>query len=92
MVTKMVSEKAYIEISSEIAKEHDVKDGDIIEVTSSNGETVRVIAKINDGLLKDEMYGPMHYIEINMLTKGKYDTYSREPSYKYVTCNLKKID
>lgn len=92
IVTKMTSEKAYIEISEEIAKNNDIKDGDIIEVTSSNGETVKVLAKVNDGLIKDQMYGPMHYIEINTLTKGKYDSYSREPSYKYVTCNLKKID
>ncbi|MBM7834618.1 molybdopterin oxidoreductase family protein [Clostridium sardiniense] len=90
IVTKTTSAEAYIEISEEIAKAHGIEDGDMIEVSSSNGEVVKVKAKINAGLKKDQAYGPMHYIEINTLTKGAFDTYSREPSYKYVTINIKK--
>lgn len=91
LVEKSVPAEAYIEISEEIAKTHDIKDGEIIEVSSSNGKSVKVKAKINAGLEPDEAYGPMHYIEINALTPSIFDTYSREPSYKYVTINIKKI-
>lgn len=90
LVSKITPADAYIEISEEIAKDHGIEDGDVIEVSSSNGEVVKVKAKINAGLKKDQAYGPMHYIEINTLTRGVFDTYSREPSYKYVTINIKK--
>lgn len=90
LVAKITPADAYIEISEEIAKDHGIEDGDVIEVSSSNGEVVKVKAKINAGLKKDQAYGPMHYIEINTLTRGVFDTYSREPSYKYVTINIKK--
>lgn len=92
VVKKMAPAEAYIQISEEISKTHDIKDGDIIEVSSSNGKTVKVKAKIDPGLEPDEAYGPMHYIEINELTPSVFDTYSREPSYKYVTINIKKAN
>lgn len=91
IVNKITPADPYIEISEEIAKDKNIEDGELIEVLSSNGKKVKVKAKINSGLKKNQAYGPMHYIEINTLTKGDFDTYSREPSYKFVTININKL-
>ncbi|MDQ0148578.1 molybdopterin oxidoreductase family protein [Eubacterium multiforme] len=91
IVNKITPADPYIEISEEIAKDKNIEDGELIEVLSSNGKKVKVKAKINSGLKKNQAYGPMHYIEINTLTKGDFDAYSREPSYKFVTININKL-
>ena len=90
IVNKTTPKDPYIELSKELAEELNIVNGDKIIVKSSNGESVEVDAKINEGLPYNQLYGPMHYIETNRLTKGKFDTYSREPSYKYVTVNVFK--
>ncbi|MBS6005574.1 MAG: molybdopterin oxidoreductase family protein [Clostridium baratii] len=90
IVNKTTPKDPYIELSKELADELNIANGDKIIVKSSNGESVEVDAKINEGLPYNQLYGPMHYIETNRLTKGKFDTYSREPSYKYVTVNVFK--
>ncbi|MEG1002216.1 MAG: molybdopterin oxidoreductase family protein [Clostridium sp.] len=90
IVNKTTPKEAYIEISKDIAEKLNICDGDKIIVTSSNGISVEVNGKINSGLPYNQLYGPMHYIETNRLTKGVYDSYSREPSYKYATVNVEK--
>ncbi|MCR6515926.1 molybdopterin oxidoreductase family protein [Clostridium sp. LY3-2] len=92
IIENMISKEPYIEISKEIAENLNINNGDKIEVSSVNGKKVEVLGKINEGLKSDELYGPMHYIETNILTRGSYDAYSREPSYKYATVNVKKVN
>ncbi|MGL5646799.1 MAG: molybdopterin oxidoreductase family protein [Clostridium sp.] len=91
VVKKMVSEEAYIELSNILASDLGIEDGELIEVSSSNGNKINIKAKINSKLKRDQLFAPMHYEKTNMLTEEVFDAYSGEPSYKFVTINVKKI-
>ncbi|WP_297629655.1 molybdopterin oxidoreductase family protein [uncultured Clostridium sp.] len=91
MVKKMVSEEAYIEISNILASDLGIVNDEIIQVSSPNGNKVNIKAKINPQLKRDQLFAPMHYFATNQLTEEIFDAYSREPSYKFATINIKKI-
>ncbi len=57
-------------------------DGDWVEVVSPRG-TARARVKLSDGIQPGEVFMPMHFNETNDLTISSFDTYSRQPSYKY---------
>ncbi|MBC2855135.1 molybdopterin oxidoreductase family protein [Cetobacterium sp. 2A] len=89
-VQGVISKKAYIYISKELANELKIKDEELITVSSINGQSRIFTAIITKTLPKDQLYAPLHYIETNSLTASIYDTYSKEPSYKYVPINISK--
>ena len=40
---------------------------------------------------RGDVYAPMHYIETNSVLTSVFDTYSKEPNYKYVPVKIEKI-
>ena len=80
----------YILINKNDADILEVKDEDLVLVTSKNGEC-KIKVKISEEVTKGQVFISMHYNVANRLTDPLYDPYSKEPSYKYATVNIKKI-
>ncbi|KMT22140.1 nitrate reductase NarB [Clostridium cylindrosporum DSM 605] len=82
---------SHVFMNSELARDLNIKDNEKVLITSSNGESANFIAKISDSVKKNQLFAPMHYFNTNILTPYVFDTYSKEPSYKYVTVNIQRI-
>ncbi|MGM0212686.1 molybdopterin oxidoreductase family protein [Enterococcus sp. AZ109] len=85
-----VERNAYIMVHPENAKELKVKNKELVDVTSINGMTKQLEIKISPFVSYDEVYAPMHYVEVNFLTPSIYDSYSKEPSYKSTPVRISK--
>lgn len=83
---------AYIYINTKLAKEIDVRENEMIRVSSINGKHSDFIVKVTDNVRYDELYAPLHYLECNNLTPSLYDSYSKEPSYKTTPINICKVE
>ncbi|MDR2500030.1 MAG: molybdopterin-dependent oxidoreductase [Treponema sp.] len=83
--------KAHAAISPGLAAAKGVNENDVIEITSSNGQRARFYARIDSGLDDAQVFAPIHYIETNKLTLSVYDSYSKEPSYKYAPVSVQKV-
>ncbi|WPC40659.1 molybdopterin oxidoreductase family protein [Clostridium sp. JS66] len=82
---------AYIYINTKLAKEIDIKENEMIKVSSINGKHSNFMVKLTNNVRYDELYAPLHYLECNNLTPSLYDFYSKEPSYKTTPINISKI-
>ena len=86
-----------LEINPIDAFKNEIKNGDIITVTSKNGE-VRVKAKVTDSIKEKVLFLPMHWGKqlendlnrTNNLTNTVVDPISKEPDFKYTTVSIKK--
>jgi formate dehydrogenase major subunit len=71
----------------------DVADGDLVEITSSNGTTrlhVRLTKKVNPGVLFTTFHFPE--IAINHLTSDVFEQVTMTPEYKIVAVAVKPAD
>lgn len=82
--------RAYVYVNPNLAKEKGLVEGDMVEISSCNGQSADFFVHLSDDVKEDELYAPLHYIECNKLTPSVYDSYSKEPSYKAATVNLKR--
>ncbi|MFV0503879.1 MAG: molybdopterin oxidoreductase family protein [Lachnospirales bacterium] len=89
-VDDAMPKEATVFINSELAKKHNIKNNDVINIESINGQNANFIALISDDLKYDELFSPMHYVECNKLTPSVYDPYSKEPSYKTTPINIRR--
>ncbi|WP_348822927.1 molybdopterin-dependent oxidoreductase [Flavobacterium aestuarii] len=86
-----------LEINPIDAYKSQIKNGDIVVVTSKNGE-VRVKAKLTDSIKEGVLFLPMHWGKqldndlnrTNNLTNTIVDPVSKEPDFKYTTVSVKK--
>jgi ferredoxin-nitrate reductase len=86
-----------LEINPIDAYKSNLKDGDIVVVTSKNG-TVRVKAKVSDLIKEGVLFLPMHWGKqlendlnrANNLTNTLIDPISKEPDFKYTTVSVAK--
>ncbi|WP_278020956.1 nitrate reductase [Flavobacterium ginsengisoli] len=86
-----------LEINPIDAFKNDIKNGDIVVVSSKNGE-VRVKAKVTDTIKEKVLFLPMHWGKqlendlnrTNNLTNTVVDPISKEPDFKFTTVSIKK--
>lgn len=90
-VNDTVPKLPYIYISKELGEEQGIKTGDEILIESINERVSRFKVLLTEDLSKEVMFSPLHYIETNNLTLSIYDTYSKEPSYKYTPIKIIKV-
>lgn len=90
-VYSIVPHEAYIEMHPELATKLEVKDKDLVEVRSCNGESRVFRARLSRRVNKDHLYASMHYPEANALLPYSFDPYSKEPSFKLAAVNIVKI-
>lgn len=82
--------ESFLEIHPEDAFERDIKDDDLVEVSSPRGQ-VRVKAKITTDIKQGVVFIPMHWGKIlnndlnrvNNLTQNLVDPKSKEPDFKF---------
>ncbi len=79
----------YVEINIKDAEELNIKNDEWVFVSSQSGK-IKAKAKLSETVKSLQIFIPMHYSEVNMLSKSVYDLYSRQPLYKYTTVNVKK--
>jgi assimilatory nitrate reductase catalytic subunit len=90
-ILKRMSPKGpYIEINRQDAKNLNIKEAEWVVVSSKRGE-IKARAKVCDTIKSGQVFMPMHYAETNILTNPAFDSYSRQPTYKYSAINLIKI-
>lgn len=91
----LVSEinEGFIEIHPEDAKKLNIKDKEIVEVSSRRGK-VKVKAKITENIKKGVVFMPFHFAECaaNMLTNTALDPYCKIPEFKVCAVRIDKYN
>ncbi|MBV4417787.1 molybdopterin oxidoreductase family protein [Clostridium tyrobutyricum] len=82
---------AYVILNVKLAKTLGIEEGDNVIISSINGNNSKFKARLSSMIKENQLYAPLHYIETNVLSVSVFDTYSKEPSYKYIPVNLEKI-
>lgn len=90
-VNGVAPKEAYIYVSKTLADKLGIKKDEKILVSSINGQERVFTAIPSENIPDGQLYAPLHYIETNALTLSIYDTYSKEPSYKYAPVNIVKL-
>lgn len=87
-----IKPEAYVEISKEDANELNIKDGEMIKISSPFGE-LEIKAKISERVSKGIITIPNHYSEkkANKLTSPILDPVSKIPAFKYCNVKIEKI-
>ena len=83
----------YVEISPNLAAALDVKDGEVIKVSSRRG-SVNVAALITDIVEDNVVFMPFHWADgANVLTNGEVlDKYSKIPGLKVTGVKIEKTE
>ncbi len=89
ILKKLYPKDVYIEIHPADAQDLNVKDNELLEVTSKRGHiTARVY--LAPTVQRGQAFLPMHYNMINQLTYPSFDPHSRQPNYKHCAIKLTK--
>ena len=83
--------EGYINLNTDLAEELGIKENDKVKISSPNGISNTFLVKLSRSVKSGDLYAPMHYIEANSVLTSVFDTYSKEPNYKYVPVRLEKI-
>jgi assimilatory nitrate reductase catalytic subunit len=90
-VVAATEKAAFVQIHPVLAQKLAVHQKDQVAVTSINGQTQTFLALITNEVAPNQIYAPMHYVEVNKLTLPIFDKYSKEPSYKTTPVSIKKL-
>ncbi|GAB4113172.1 MAG: formate dehydrogenase subunit alpha [Candidatus Caldatribacteriota bacterium] len=85
--------EALVEISPQDAKELNIKDGEMVEVSSRRGK-IRAKTQITEKSGKGVVFMSFHFYEAaaNLLTNAALDPISKIPEYKVCAVKVKKIN
>ncbi len=89
VLKKLYPQQAYIELHPNDADLLEIRDGDPVKVIARRA-TIEVIAHLTPIVQPGQAFMPMHYPEVNRLTHGSFDPYSRQPSYKCCAIAVEK--
>ena len=81
VLNKLAARAVYVELNPMDAASGGILDGSLVTVSSrraSISATACVTATVRPG----QVFLPMHFPEVNLLTHDSFDPYSRQPSYK----------
>jgi anaerobic selenocysteine-containing dehydrogenase len=92
LVDKLKKYKAleYVEIHPNDAKDLDIEDGDMVDVTSLRGE-ITLEAKMTSDVKEKTIFIPVSVRKINYLTLDLVDKESFEPDYNHSAVRVKSI-
>ena len=87
-----ISGHELVRINPEDARALDVKDNDLVEISSRRGR-VNVKSKITDEVPKGVVVTTFHFPEtpINVLTNWAYDPFGKVPELKYCAVKVRKV-
>lgn len=81
----------YVEIHPADAARLGLEAGAPARVRSRRG-SVQADVRITSTMLPGQIFLPMHYAEVNQLTRASFDPYSRQPSYKHCAVAVERVD
>jgi anaerobic selenocysteine-containing dehydrogenase len=87
MLNALSTNEPYVEIAPEDAEARHIHAGDDVVVVSARG-SLRARAFVTATVSAGQCFVPMHFARTNQLTEAVFDTYSRQPSYKYATVDI----
>ena len=90
-VESIIVKDGYVDMNTELAKELDIKNNDKIKIISKTGVSNTFLVKVSDNIKKNQLFAPMHYIQANSVLPLSFDTYSKEPNYKYGPVKIEKV-
>jgi len=81
----------FLEINSEDARELQIKNDDMVVVSSRRGE-ITAVAKVTERIKRKTIFMPVSNREINYLTNDLLDSESFEPDYNHSTVKISKVN
>jgi anaerobic selenocysteine-containing dehydrogenase len=82
--------KAYVEIHPADAARLRLAPNAMAAVISRRGR-IECTAFITPTVQPGQVFIPMHYVEINRLTRAEFDPHSRQPSYKHCAVRIESV-
>jgi anaerobic selenocysteine-containing dehydrogenase len=79
--------ECYVEINPADARDLNVRSADRVQIRSRRGK-IGARAVITPTVRPGQIFIPMHYPEVNTLTRAAFDRHSRQPSYKHCAVRL----
>ena len=89
VLRKLYPEQVYCEIHPEDAARLGLAAGDRLCIASRRAE-ITAMAFLTPTVQPGQVFLPMHYAEVNRLTRSSFDPYSRQPSYKHCAVRLER--
>jgi assimilatory nitrate reductase catalytic subunit len=81
VLRKLYPRDCYVEINPEDALRLRIQRHSVVEISSRRAR-IRAKAFVTPTVQPGQLFIPMHYSEVNLLTFPAFDPYSRQPSYK----------
>jgi len=89
VLRKLYPKECYVEIHPGDAERMRIEPEELITIRTRRG-TGRARAFFAATVQPGQLFLPMHYEGINVLTRGEFDPYSRQPSYKHCAARVEK--
>jgi assimilatory nitrate reductase catalytic subunit len=80
--------ECYLEINPADARALSISSGQKVEITSARA-TITAAALVTPTVAPGQIFIPMHYQEVNNLTRASFDPHSRQPSYKHCAVRIR---
>lgn len=87
VLRKLAPRTLYVEINPTDAERLGLRSGDKVVIRSRRGEA-RAAALITSTVQPGQLFLPMHFKAVNLLTYPAFDPHSRQPSYKACAVSL----
>ncbi len=87
ILRKLYPPNIYVEINPTDARNLGISSNEMISIRSRRG-TISAEAFVTSTVRRGQVFIPMHYPEVNVLTQSAFDPYSRQPSYKHCAVML----
>lgn len=87
VLRKLAPKHCYVEIHPEDAAKQGIRPGTEVRIVSRRG-VIQARAVIVSTVNAGSVFVPMHFEELNSLTKADFDPHSRQPSYKHCAVRL----
>ena len=81
VLRKLSPNQPWIELNPADASRLDIEAGQLVVVRSRRGETA-ALSVVTPIVQPGQVFMPMHFAEVNVLTFPAYDPHSRQPAYK----------
>lgn len=80
----------FVEINTEDASKLNIKNGDMVKISTRRGES-NAVAKVTNNIAKGVVFLPFHFEEANVLTTDALDPKAKMPELKVASCRIEKI-
>jgi assimilatory nitrate reductase catalytic subunit len=90
VLRKLAPTQLYLEINPADATRLGVATGEVVRVRSRRGVT-EAVAFVTPTVQRGQVFLPMHFATVNVLTFPAFDPHSRQPSYKAAAVRVERV-